>query len=324
MQLQTFTSERRPVWDELAVLVQQARGRIDTLPPSTALRLASLYRSAAADLALARRRFPREAVTSHLEGLVGDARNLVYANQSRRDSARSFLGTRYWQRVRERPGCLLASALLLFVPMVAIGLWAHANPAQATRAAQISPLSSNAGRGPEDANRGFSTGKSASLASMIFTNNARVAFLAFAGGLTGGLLTAFSLLYNAGVTGLLVGLTLRVGNADVMWRLLAPHGVLELSLITVAGAAGFRVGWAIVHPGVRRRGEALAAEARAAGELVLGTALWLVVAGLVEGFVTPRGLSLPVALAVGFGLAGVFWALVVWRGRPAASPANLS
>jgi len=84
----------------------------------------------------------------------------------------------------------------------------------------------------------------------------------------------------------------------------------------VAGAAGLRMGWALVDPGRRPRGEALASEARAAVELVLGTAVWLVVAGLVEGLVTPLGIGPGRAIAVGVGLAAIYWALV-WRlGRP--------
>ena len=49
--------------------------------------------------------------------------------------------------------------------------------------------------------------------------------------------------------------------------------------------------------------------------MVLGTAPWLVVAGLTEGFITPRDLPVPEALAVGGVLGAVFWGLVLTRGR---------
>jgi uncharacterized membrane protein SpoIIM required for sporulation len=91
--------------------------------------------------------------------------------------------------------------------------------------------------------------------------------------------------------------------------------VLELSCIVVAGAAGLRFGWALVEPGRKTRRDALAAEARQSVQIVLGTAPWLVVAGLVEGFLTPSGLGLPVVLAVGFGLGALYWGLVVALGR---------
>jgi len=98
--------------------------------------------------------------------------------------------------------------------------------------------------------------------------------------------------------------------------------VLELSCVVVASAAGLRMGWALVSPGRRRRrGVALAAEARVAVEIVLGTAPWLVLAGLVEGFITPRGLGLGPVIVVGVTLGAVYWALVLWRGRKPADDA---
>jgi len=105
------------------------------------------------------------------------------------------------------------------------------------------------------------------------------------------------------------------GNGEALWRLIAPHGVLELSLIVVAGAAGLRTGWALLHPGHLTRMESLSREGRAGVEMALGAAVLLVPCGLVEGFVTPRGLSLGAALTVGIALGVAFWAMVLWRGR---------
>jgi uncharacterized membrane protein SpoIIM required for sporulation len=140
--------------------------------------------------------------------------------------------------------------------------------------------------------------------------------VAYAGGLTGGILTAFALVFNGLILGLVTGLVIEGGGGEALWRLVAPHGVLELSLIVVAGAAGLRTGWALLRPGHRTRVEALADEGRAGVEMALGSAALLVPCGLVEGFITPQGLDLPVALAFGFALGGAFWALVLWRGRP--------
>ena len=108
-----------------------------------------------------------------------------------------------------------------------------------------------------------------------------------------------------------------VGNGPPLFQQVLAHGFLELSCIAVAGAAGLRMGWAIIDPGSRPRGVALREEARAAAEMLLGTAAWLVVAGLVEGFVTPSGQSLTTVLVVGLGLGIVFWGSVFWLGRPA-------
>ncbi|MEO6987645.1 MAG: stage II sporulation protein M, partial [Aquihabitans sp.] len=193
--------------------------------------------------------------------------------------------------------------------------------AEATRVAQVSELSAGIGKGEmrdPDTDKITAPIEAAAFSSQIFTNNVRVSFVAFAGGLTGGVVTLISLLFNGAILGLVGGLATQGGNGESLWRLVAPHGFLELSLITVAGAAGFRLGWALLRPGHRTRAAAMATEGRATVEMALGTALLLVPTGLVEGFVTPRGLSLPAALTVGIALGTAFWALVMWRGRPAS------
>jgi uncharacterized membrane protein SpoIIM required for sporulation len=153
-----------------------------------------------------------------------------------------------------------------------------------------------------------------SLAAEIFTNNIRVTFLAFAGGILFGAGTVFVLIYNGLLLGAITGLAINAGNGRAFFELVTAHGVLELSCIVVAGLAGLRLGSALVDPGHRERGRALRSEARAAVELVLGTMFWLVIAGLVEGFLTPAGTGLTTVLVVGFGLGALFWGLVIWRG----------
>jgi uncharacterized membrane protein SpoIIM required for sporulation len=112
------------------------------------------------------------------------------------------------------------------------------------------------------------------------------------------------------------------GNGQVFFELVTAHGVLELSCIIVAGAAGLRIGWAMIDPGTRPRGLALRQEARASVEIILGTAPWLVVAGLVEGFITPAGAGLATVVAVGLSLGAIYWGLVLWRGGPPDELAN--
>ncbi|MDP9403935.1 MAG: stage II sporulation protein M [Actinomycetota bacterium] len=320
MNLSTFLRDRERSWGELSALVGEAKGRPERLGPEGLRRLGTLYRAAAADLATARRRFPGDPSVAALAGLVGQARHLVYASEARRESVMAFLSRGYWRRVRERPVPLLVAMLLLIVPAMLGAVWALDDPGAA------GGLVPGAFRGvteprPGGTDLGLSTAASAAFSARILTNNIQVAFLAFAGGVTAGLLTAVAMVVNGTLVGVVGGLAFGAGNGSQLVQLVVPHGVLELSCIVVAGAAGLRMGWAIVDPGRRRRSDALAAEARRAVELVLGTAVWLVVAGVVEGFVTPAGLGVGPAVALGVALAGVFWALVWWRGRPAAAAA---
>lgn len=316
--LTDFVAGRQAGWDELAALVARANGRIQRLDEGGVRRLGRRYRQAAADLAQARRRFPGDPVTVELDRLVGDARPLLYGSVTERGSLLAFATTGYWRRVRERPVFLLVAVIALWAPLLAVGAWAHGNPSQARDVAQLAPVGEAPGedfRDP-DTEKVTDPAAGAAFSSQIFTNNARVALLAYAGGLLGGVATLVVLVFNGVSIGAILGLAIEGGSADVVWRLIVPHGVLELSLISVAGAAGLRTGWALVHPGHRTRVESLAVEGRAGVELALGSAFLLVPCGLVEGFVTPRGLSVPAALTVGLSLGIVFWALVLWRGRP--------
>jgi uncharacterized membrane protein SpoIIM required for sporulation len=155
------------------------------------------------------------------------------------------------------------------------------------------------------------------LAVGIFTNNIVVAFLALAGGFTFGLLTVYSLAYNGALIGVLGAFEWRGGGFDEFMRLVLPHGLLELSCISLAGGAGLAIARALIDPARRTRSEALARLVPVIGACTLGTVIFLVVAGLTEGFITPWNLPTVAAVIVGVTLAGSFWAMVIVRGRSA-------
>jgi len=314
-----FVTDRAPAWGELDALVAAAGRRASRLEPVEVRRLGLLYRAAAADLALARRCFPADPLVSALERRVVSARRLVYGGEHQPLSLGRFLGTRYWQRVRERPALLLAAFLLLAVPMLLAGTWAGRDP---DRAGGLVPESMQQVTTRTSADFGLPADERAAASSQILVNNIRVTFLAFAGGIAFAVGAALVLLYNGILLGTAFGLTIAAGNGPALFEFVLPHGVLELSCIVVAGAAGMRMGWALVAPGRRHRGDALKIEARAAVEVIAGTALALVVAGIVEGTFSTTGLGLGPALVVGLGLGAVFWILVWWRGAPDDLPAR--
>ncbi|HEY5077456.1 MAG TPA: stage II sporulation protein M, partial [Acidimicrobiia bacterium] len=279
------------------------------------LRLGSCYRAVAADLAFARRRFPSDPIVGRLERLTQRGRNAVYNTSSSRNSVRAFATRGYWRRVRERPALLAIAVVCLALPTLLSGYWAWRDPGAASGLAPSAYQSVTQPR-PDGQDLGVSVDEQSDLAARIFTNNIQVSFLAFAGGILLGLGTLYLLIENGIMLGAVAGLAIGAGNGRAFFELVVAHGVLELSCIVVSGAAGLRLASAIVDPGTRPRMDALRTEARAAVEIVLGTAVWLVVAGLVEGFLTPAGKGLAVVLVVGLGLGVLFWGLVWWRGAP--------
>jgi uncharacterized membrane protein SpoIIM required for sporulation len=310
--LEAFLRSRQPDWTELDGLVRRARGRPERLGADGVRRLGALYRGAVADLARGRRTSPGDPAVRALEELVNRARATIYVAQPRTGSGREYFSRGYWQAVRERGPIVALAWVLLLGSAALVATWALHDPGAA---AGLVPGSLAGGGGGPHRAIGLAAGQAAALSISIFTNNIGVTFSAFASGIAFGIGPAFFLLYNGAVLGAVGGIAAATGHGTDVIELIVPHGILELSCIAVSAAAGMRMGWALVEPGRRRRTEALAAEAPRAVLLVLATAPWLIVAGLVEGFVTPHHLPLLPALAVGVGIAAPYWAFVARLGR---------
>ena len=159
-------------------------------------------------------------------------------------------------------------------------------------------------------------GEQAAFTTAMFTNNIRVTFAAFAGGITAGSLTALALLYNGLLLGVIGGLMTQAGNGAGFVDLVTAHGVLELSLHPRRRRGRPQPRLVDRSPGLRTRRASLQREGTESLLLVAGTAPWLVVAGIVEGNRANLAESgLGAVIGVGVGLGAVFWGLVLWRGR---------
>jgi uncharacterized membrane protein SpoIIM required for sporulation len=309
-----FVRSRQERWTELEALLKRANGRPERLGADGVLRLGTLYRGAVADLARARRSFRGDPLLRPLEDLVGGARATIYAVKPRRASAVDYFARGYWRSVYERGAAIGIAWALVIVAAVLATVWGLHDP---SAAAGVIPEKLSASGPPHHA-LGLGATQSAGLSISIFINNIRVTFLAFAAGIVLGVGTALLLLYNGLTTGAVIGIEAHRGYTHDLIVLLAPHGMLELSCIAVCGAAGMKMGWALVEPGTATRVEALRVEALRAVAVVLATAPWLIVAGCIEGFVTPQHLPIVPALLIGAALAGTYWTLVLVRGRPDA------
>lgn len=308
MKVERFISDREDDWRELDELV---RGDVRE-DARRILRRGQLYRAAAADLAVARRGHPGDPIVARLESLVARARQAVYAEQARRGSLRTFFARTYWVRVRERPIPLALAVALLLVPAILTAIWALNDTGAAVGLVPgqfrdaVEPVGDT----------GMTTGQSAAFSGVVMTNNIQVTFLAFAAGILFGLGTALVLAYNGAILGAVAGGAIANGNGAGFAEFVTAHGIIELSCIAVAAAAGMRVGYALVAPGPRTRASALVEEARAAIAIVLGTIPWVILAGLIEGFVTRAGFGLIGGIVLGVGVGSLFWTLVAVRGRP--------
>jgi uncharacterized membrane protein SpoIIM required for sporulation len=89
-----------------------------------------------------------------------------------------------------------------------------------------------------------------------------------------------------------------------------------MTTIFIAGGSGLMLGWAIIHPGLLRRPDALTLAARKALRLIIGCVPLLVIAGVIEGFISPNeAIAWPLKWAVGAVTGVVLYGYLLLAGR---------
>ena len=315
MDIDRFIARNQPTWLRLDELSGRASRGLQRLHPAEVDELVETYQRVSSHLAHARVAYDDPALTARLTRLVGRANGVIYSSRSRPVRAISdFFAWRFPAAVWQSGRFVAISAALLLIPALAVGVWMATDPDALDAAA---PEAVREAYLAEDFESYYSSEPASQFATEVTVNNIQVAFTAFA---TGALLcvpAAAVLVINGANVGMAGGLFADAGELPKFFGLILPHGLLELTAVVIAGAAGLRLGWAVISPGDRTRGQALGAEARKAGVIALGLVLAFVVAGLIEGFVTGRGV--PTGMRVGIGVLAelVFVGWIVVQGRGA-------
>lgn len=294
--LKEFIDARMRQWRRLEELVDSAqRDRLTRMTRSEVREMARLYRRTATDLAIARQEVDDPLLANYLNSLVGRAHGAIYRNEgSGFRSALDFFRYEFPATFR-RTFLYTLAAFALIVGAGLIGASATAVDERFADAVVGSRLREQV-RNHEDWTLDLNEGN-AQGAAWIQRNNIMVCILAFGGGIFFGLGTLFILFFNGLMIGTVVALCIRYDfNAILIF--MASHGVLELSAIFISGGAGLMLGRALVAPGDLTRSEALIRNGREAIVLMLGCAAMLVVAGTIEGFVSPAMIDARWKLAV--------------------------
>jgi uncharacterized membrane protein SpoIIM required for sporulation len=313
--LDRYIIEHRPAWDRLAHLARRGRRGSNRLEPAELDELVQLYQRVSGHLSHARVAYADPSLTALLTRLVADANAVIYgARTSARTAVRHFVLVTFPGGVWRIRHFVLVAALLTLLPAFAVGAWIansdaalDASAPEAVRAAYVE----------EDFEAYYSSEPASQFAAEVTFNNIQVSITAFAIGILACIPTAGILAFNGANVGMAGGLFHAVGEWDRFWGLILPHGLLEISAVIVAGAAGLRLGWTLIDPGDRPRVQALTEEGRQAVLVVLGLVGAFVVAGLIEGFVT--GSPLPTVVRVGIGVLveAAFITYIVRLGRAA-------
>jgi uncharacterized membrane protein SpoIIM required for sporulation len=310
--LDRFIADRQARWSELEALLARARrGNLRVTSAADLERFGVLLRHASSDLAIARRDFPDAAITDFLNALCTRAHPLLYRAPPLRAAALPiafFFGIpRAWRRAWPY---MLASASCIGLGFLAGWLAVYLRPD--LRAAIVpNSLFDQMARG----RIGSGIDYAPLTAVYIIQNNIRVALICFAGGVLLGIPTLIALLGNGWMLGAIAA-AVNIGGYNLQfWSLIVPHGVIELSIIVIAGGTGLMLGDAVLRPGQLRRGDALSLAARRAVWLACGAALLLVVAGTLEAFVSPSSLPETAKLTIGGGTAVALYAWLLFAGR---------
>ncbi len=315
---QRFRSEREADWKRLENLLGLLEaGKRNQLSDDDVIALPLLYRATLSSLSIARNISLDRNLVDYLESLSTRAYFFVYGTRTTLAERISSFFLRDWPAAvralwRETAiaaglgamGALVAFLITLRNPAyfyvfvdraLAGGRGPRASTAELTRT--IFDHQGNKALG--------------FFASFLFTHNAQIALLAFALGFACCLPTAFLTFYNGLMLGAFLALFYSHGLGVPFGGWLLIHGVTELFAITLAGAAGFRIGWALAFPGSKSRLAAASDAGRLAGTLMAGVVLMLAVAGLLEGYgrqlVTNTALRYAVALVTALAWAAYFY-----------------
>ncbi|MCE5190789.1 MAG: stage II sporulation protein M [Actinomycetia bacterium] len=324
MEEREFVAGSKGVWERLAAAVEDAREHgVRRLSAPALKQMHEDYRHAAADLAYAQTHYAGTETVAYLNRLVAFAHGELYGTPPRRlAGVWRFLSAEYPELVRKNWKPLAISAGILTAAVMLGFALAFVNPpvARLLLPAQYrDTVGDSVARGNEGANEQM-VGLAPVVSAYITSNNIQVSLMAFAGGITFGALTAYALTMNGLMLGVLAGMFTKGGGSLGFWALIVPHGALELPAIMLASAAGLVLARALLFPGDLTRADALRANSGDAVRLVIGAVPLLIIAGIIEAFLTPRG-GIDPTMKLAFG-AVVFLLLVAYLALPGRKSAR--
>lgn len=303
-----WIGKRQVHWNRLEELIATCGRRgVGVLDHRELRELALLYRQTGADLSTARGDASSTELARRLNDLLGRAHNLLYAAHARERHSLWRFYSRQFPRVFRSCWRETALATALFAAGGALGVALATSGPGFARFLLGPEMIDTIDRGQMWTHPILAIKPLA--ATGIMTNNLAVSFSAFATGIFGGLGTLYFMVFNGLLIGVVGTACHRAGISLSLWSFVAPHGALELPAIFIAGGAGFVLARGILLPGLLPRKDALVLAGRQAIQLLLGVIPLLVVAGLIEGFVSPTPAAPAMKLVTG---AAIFVLLALY------------
>ncbi|MDX6530070.1 MAG: hypothetical protein QOH41_2360 [Blastocatellia bacterium] len=321
MPIDRFIDERKTVWQRLEELLELLdRMTLRRLHREEVRELGRIYRRTASDLAIARAESRDPRLVNYLNSLVIRAHGRIYrADAQGGQRIRDFFARDFPQSFR-RTWRYTATAFGVFLLFTAIAFFGTRHDPDFSEFAGISPFFRESVINArthwwEELNEANQIGS-----TQIFTNNIRVTFYAFALGAMLGIGTLYLMAFNGAMFGAIVALTYRAGFGNELLSFVVGHGVIELSCIFIAGGAGLLIGTSLLMPGDLSRGDALKSRGMEAVRLIVGCVPLLVVAGIIEGFISPQPIPAIIKISIGVLTGIALYSYLLLAGRDDRSP----
>lgn len=314
----SWLKKRQPYWARLESLLGDIKQHgLHALRRDELRELGLLYRQTATDLSAVRGDSSSVQQSRYLNQLLGRAHNAVYSGQKKTVRLVAQFFWREYPVIFRQYLRYTVTATAIFAFGALAGLFLTLSNPDFMRSflgpAMVSTIEKHemwthsvVAAAPQES-------------SFIMTNNMTVSFMTFAGGITAGLWTLFQLFYNGMLLGV-IGTACGLNQMSLkLWSFVAPHGVLELPAIFIAGGAGLRLAQALLFPGTLSRRDSLAVGGNQAVRLLAGVIPMLIVAGTIEGFLSPSSAPVPLKFALATALFTILAAYLTLGGRKSAA-----
>lgn len=316
-----WLEKRQTHWNRLEQLLEQSgKGGLKSLTRSELQELGLLYRQAAADLSALREDPSGKYYARSINLLLSRAHNIIYSGQ--KASAKGILHFyRFtYPQIFRRNLKLIITSFSMFIAGGLLGMLLSVTRPDFIRAFLPPHMIETIERHQMWTDPVIRVSPRES--SAIMTNNLSVSFITFGYGLTFGIGTAYMLFFNGFLIGVVGTACWYAGMSLPLWSFIAPHGILELPAIFIAAAAGFRLAQAILFPGVLTRRDSLTRSGGEAVRLLMGVIPVLIIAGLIEGFISPsQAVHWPWKFALSGSIGIIFFSYLFYSARGGAAAA---
>lgn len=276
----------------------------------TAARVAQLYRQCCEHLALARERAYPVHLVARLEGLTARAHQRIYRRHDFGLAAfRHLVLYKAPAAVRALRWHLLVATLVFVLPTIVVGVATWLDPhfvLTVVDARQVHEFDGMYGQQAGE-HLGRTSGDDWTMFGFYIMNNVGIAFRCFAAGLILGVGSLFMVGYNGLLAGAVAGFLVTRGDSERFFSFVVTHSAFELTAIVLSGAAGLKLGHAMLAPGRLTRTQALMRAARETSPVVFCFTMMLFIAAAIEAFWSSAGWVAP---GVKYAVGACCWTLV--------------